>query len=110
MAQPNATLVLTRLPKLREGYCTGPAGCGQCADCKRNARRATAKVLDCDRPYLGLKSFASLFPAPRWLECGHDSHLGYSAAQPDVNYWPKTRLAIRRALLAEVLSSLRGLT
>ena len=87
---PNATLTLTRVSFPAGKHCGGHQGCGQCPDCKRNARRATAKTLDCDRPYLGLKSFASLFPAPviaesKWL----------------TNYWPKTRQALRREMLAE---------
>lgn len=94
MAQPNALLILERLPYNGEPWqCGGHSGCGQCSDCKRNARRATAKVLDCDRPYLGPRTFSSLFPAPatttpEWL----------------VNHWPKTRLERRRAILAEVLN------
>ena len=93
MAQPNAVLIFERLPFPAGEYCHGPQGCGQCADCRANSRRALAKVIETDRPYLGPRSFASLFPAPAtttpvWL----------------VNHWPKTRLERRRAILAEVLN------
>lgn len=89
----NAVLTIVRMPpKASGGVCDpiGASGCGQCAACKRNWRRATAKTMDCDKPYLGLKSFASLFPSPvpvatPWL----------------VNHWPKKRVELRREMLAE---------
>ncbi len=92
MTTPNATVTLTRIPFPAGEHCNGHAGCGQCSDCKRNSRRALAKTLDCDRPYLGLPSFKSLFPTipettPPWL----------------VNHWPKTRQALRRKMLEEAL-------
>ena len=49
----------------------GASGCGQCAACKRNRRRALARQVESDRPYLGPIPFAVQFPAPGWLTRAH---------------------------------------
>jgi hypothetical protein len=64
--------LLSMSPAPFSGDCDrGADGCGKCRQCKANRRMALAKKVDADTPYLGLKSFAVLFPEPRWMKCAH---------------------------------------